>query len=229
MRIIKIIAVVVLIFVLIFDLLMMGLDFVEILIWLIFGWILFISDVFPHITFNGGALGVGVLTILILAFGVHSFMAWFYENYGTGKKAKRRWRLRWTLSGLSIFIVMFVTSIAVTGFLHQLAWLWNEPFVKSSSDKRMTSHYMEEIGTALRSYQAEHGRFPKSTGTVDLQDLGILSADGPYKDRWGTAFEYTSGGESYILRSYGPNRILGGGRSEFDDLVYSNGQFIAGG
>jgi len=224
MRIIEIIAIVVLILML----LMIGLEFVEILIWLIFGWIFFISDVFPHVTFNGGALGVGVLTVLILAVGVHLFMAWFYENYGTGE-AKRRWRLRWSLSGLSIFIVMFVTSIAVTGFLHQVAWLWDEPFVKSSSDKRMTSHYMEEIGTALRSYQAEHGRFPKSTGTVDLQDLGILSADGPYKDRWGTAFEYTSGGESYILRSSGPNRILGGGSGEFDDLVYSNGQFIAGG
>jgi hypothetical protein len=219
MRIIEIIAVVVLILVL----LMIGLDFVEILIWLIFGWIFFISDVFPHVTFNGGALGV--LTVLVLAVGVHLFMAWFYENYGAGE-VKRRWRLRWTLTGLSIFIVMFVTSIAVTGFLHQLAWLWDEPFLKSSSDKRMTSHYMEDIGTALRSYQAEHGRFPKSTGTVDLQELGIYN--GPYKDRWGTAFQYTSGGESYILRSYGPNRILGGGRGEFDDLVYSNGQFIAG-
>jgi len=61
---------------------------------------------------------------------------------------------------------MFVTSIAVTGFLHQVAWLWDEPFVKSNWDKLITSGYMVDIGTALRSYQAEHGRFPKSTGTV---------------------------------------------------------------
>jgi hypothetical protein len=215
------------------------------------GWIDFLLNVFPHITLNGEMLGIGILTVFVLAVGVHFFMAWFYENYGnpTGEaaaSAKRQWRLRWSLTGLAIFILMFVTSIAMTGFMHQVAWLTNEPIVVDTTsrllimpsdpkgpvleygaadlgldtdwDTAITIDSMNKICIALAHYQAEHGSFPKTVGTVSLQEAGISLESDLYEDIFGTPLKYTSDGQSYTLRSYGPNGILGESIKS-DDIV----------
>ncbi len=183
---------------------------------IIFGWIYFITDVFPYININQNMLVVGIITVLVLAVGVHLFLSSFTE----------KWRLRWSLTGLSLFILMFITSIALTGFVHQMTWLINgSPLTDSKINHFYTINDMKAISVELAIYHKEQGEFPKSTNSVDLQ-VGILPYSGSFKDRWGTPFKYNSDGQSYILKSYGANRIIGGGIGQFDDIIYINGQVI---
>lgn len=203
---------------------------------LLLGWPAFLSRILPHVTVNPVMVGEGVLLVLILGVGVHFFLSWLYENYGTpgeGQPPKQRWRLKWSLSGLTIFLLMFVTSISVTGFVHQTAWLATSPEPIAEYDRhwlgRTTSQRMRSVGATLSQCQSEHVDLPKRAEPVELQSVvfpGNCKIQGPYKDGWGTPFLYTSNGTSYVLKSYGRNRVPGGGAGDFDDLIFSDGKFV---
>lgn len=224
-----------------------GLGFlIQVPFMLLFGWIGFLGKAFPYITFNPLMVFEGIGTILVLILGVHFFLSWFYKNYRTSTQkllsiqknipSTHLWQIRWTLTSVCIFILMFLTSIAMTGSIHQVAWLAHEQW--SKMDYRfgmtLTTRDMEELGKSLESYRVDNQHFPITSGSISLEQAGIpapylVTVWKPYYDSWGTPYQYTSDGHSYVLRSYGYNEILGGGTGLFDDIVYSDGRFIASG
>ncbi len=206
----------------------------EIPVVLIFGWIQFLGKVLPHIQPSLAIMLEGIGAILVLMVGTHLFLRWLFTNLRQpedGLSDRRQWKLRWTATGLMIFVLMFITSISMTGLIHQTGWLAHEPWLESSfASGRRARADMRAIGTALGSYQVDWEHFPvtHTHRPVALSDVGLPPAyyEGAVYDVWLTRVEYSAGGHSYVLRSYGKNRILGGGTEEFDDIVYSNGQFL---
>ncbi len=205
---------------------------------LLVGWYAFLKTILPHVSVNPVMLGEGIAIIFVLGIGGHYFLVWLYENFGTsgeGQALKQRWLLKWSFSGLTIFLLMFVTSIAVTGFIHQTVWLFTSsgPVVESNwgpgSPRYATNRNMRQVGAALSKCQAERGSLPKQMEPVELQTVafpGECAVPGAYKDGWGTPFMYSSNGTSYVVKSYGKNRIAGGGVGDFDDWIFSDGEFI---
>jgi hypothetical protein len=213
-------------------LVMIGMPFLgEIPMMLLFGWVSFLGTVIPRIRPSIILILEGIGALLVLLIGAHLFLSWLYTNLQrpTGKMPEdHQWKIRWTFSGMSIFILMFVTSIAMTSLIHQAGWLAYEPWLENSFTFGTVRSEMMALGTALGSYQVDWGYFPVTHGTVTLQEVEFPAAyyEGPRSDRWQNPYYYSSDGHSYVLRSYGENRVLGGGTGKFDDLVYSNGQFI---
>lgn len=205
--------------------------FIEIPLMMAFGWIGFLINVSPHITVNIAMILGGIVAILILLMGAHSFFSWFYSNYRTPSKdspSVRPWKLGWTIAGVSIFVLMFFTSIAMTGFIHQVGWLSRGPIIENSWSHGETMREMRRIGAMLDLYHGDFSHFPITRGSIAIEKAGIPKEyfRGPYRDRWGSPYQYESDGQSYVLRSYGENRILGGGSGKFDDLVYADAEFI---
>ncbi|MDH3975052.1 MAG: type II secretion system protein GspG [Deltaproteobacteria bacterium] len=205
----------------------------EIPFFLAFGWIYYLYRVFPNIEFNIVPILEGIGAAIILTIAAHYFLAWLYKNYGRGDvelEGERLWSLRWTLMGVGLFILMFSTSISITGLVHQTGWLLRGPMIKTAQNfrPRATGTQMRIIGERLDAYYEEFKHFPLSARSVNLEDVGIPASyyDGPDKDAWGTPFKYKSDGSSYVLKSLGRNRVPGGEEGDFDDLVFSDGLFI---
>ncbi|YCM46322.1 hypothetical protein V2O64_09865 [Verrucomicrobiaceae bacterium 227] len=84
------------------------------------GWATYPGRVLPQVTLNPEMIlcGLGALG-LALYFG-HRFMKWLAENL---KFLPTPWEFRYTACLSFLVLSMFGTSIAMTGIVHQAAWL----------------------------------------------------------------------------------------------------------
>jgi hypothetical protein len=91
---------------------------------LVFGWIAFLKRTLPQVTLNLSAVALALICIVLIIWGTHWFCAWLYGHIASRKVASQRqaWSLRWT-SGICIAtLLLFSTSIAITGICHQVSW-----------------------------------------------------------------------------------------------------------
>lgn len=190
---------------------------------LMLGWIRFLSLSFENLEINYLLLTEAIVVLLTLTICTHFFLRWLYQNIQESEENKV-WRWKWTLSGVSVFILMFVISIAFTGGVHQFLWLMREPRLTDSSfDRYMNRGDISAIRSALESYRAQHQRFPIAEEPVALAKTELSAIDSKVRnnDRWGNPFIYTSDGNIYTLRTYGKNGVLGAGNGDFDDEIYT--------
>jgi hypothetical protein len=194
-----------------------GVFIIEIFWTLLVGWLYFLKKVLDYITLNPLLIIEGILTLLILTIGIHWFCSWFYANY---HQQQSRWSWKWSITGVSFFILMFIISICFTGLVHEVGWLTTTPTPTLQSDSKwLRSEYKESsttriltaIGEELKSYQQAYNHLPVTLETISQQPLTYA---------WGMPIVYNTNRQSFVLRSYGPNGILGSGTGKFDDIVY---------
>ena len=145
---------------------------------LLFGWVSFLFRTLPQVAIDWSAVAGAAVCIALLAFGGHGFLSWLYrEMRNTGAAAPGRWKKRWTLAGLAIVVLMFVSGIAATGITHQTAWLAASPrpLIRYGSWRAGRVHCASnllQIGQGIALYANDHGgRFP------DDLSLLVLHAD----------------------------------------------------
>lgn len=134
-------------------------------------------------------------------------------------------RKRLTRSGFSLIELLLVLVI-----LSVLAALIMPRFTNRSEKARITaaSTDIQNIGTALKMFEVDNGRFPTSAEGITAllqQPPGVTGWSGPYLERkefndpWGNAYIYRSPGQnnidSYDLYSAGPN----GQEGDEDDVT----------
>jgi hypothetical protein len=206
---------------------------------LVLGWITFLEKVIGYVVVSKSRLIEWAIAILFLTGGTHWFLSWFYKNSDFSVNAAavkpKSWKLKWSIALIGIFLLMFVTSISITGLIHQTGWLAKSPFTKSSWEKSSWTFYgyktkdiFRAMGMGLESYSEANQHLPIVSQPVPFKDLKIPKEyyHGFLVDQWGMPILYSSDGNSYVLRSYGKNKILGGGSGEFDDLLYSDGELL---
>ena len=97
-------------------------------------------------------------------------------------------------------------------------------------EKRViTRCQIQALGTALGIFQLDFDRFPVSSTwkNIDSELLPLEYYEGAYKDAWGEPLQYASDGETYIIISYGADRVPGEGGMMYDaDIVYVTGEFF---
>ena len=133
---------------------------------LLFGWVPFLLRVVPQIRWRWGAIGSGAVYAFLLVAGGHSFLRWLYREM-RNPISPPAWRMRWTLGGFLIIVLMFISGMATIGAAHQTAWLIHSPegLLKKSprevANRIKCSSNLRRIGEALTIYANTHGhQFP---------------------------------------------------------------------
>jgi hypothetical protein len=92
--------------------------------WIIlFGWLGFISDVLPRISWNWEAIISVAVFGGILAFLAHSFLAWLGRGIAATRSSPFQWQWKWTCSAICLMGLCFLVGMAVTGTVHQIGWI----------------------------------------------------------------------------------------------------------
>jgi len=119
------------------------------------GWAHYLVDDLPKVTVKPeGVLSLAGLLVMAAAVG-HGFCRWMWQSTGHDQP----WRARWTMSGLSVVVLMFAAGMAVTGMAHQTGWLLRSPvpLTRSSwaaSSERNASASLKTIATAQADFRS---------------------------------------------------------------------------
>jgi len=96
----------------------------------LFGWILFLRDVVPQVTWNWELIATGVICLAIFVWGFHRTAMWMRQGTAPTEVG---WRWRWTVTVTLGVMCFFTATIAVIGVLHQSIWLakTEEPMLRA--------------------------------------------------------------------------------------------------
>lgn len=116
-----------------------------------------------------------------------------------------------------------LAPLVAAGFVFGAAAAVTESVQEDTDKKGRTAADMQIIGTASESYAIDNRRYADADSivalAVRLEPTYVSKV--PYEDGWGNRFLVKSGGREYEIRSQGPDGIA----NNFDDIVYSNGEF----
>jgi len=148
--------------------------YVELLVIIPLGWILFLIRVLPQVTFNP-VLAIQTVVLAIIAVGLtHCLLGWLYRAVQSDEtETKQPWRWKWTFSSLTIVMLAFVVGISMVSIVHQSYWLakheegWYSHWGVSLAARRSASvSSLRTQGLAISDYEKEHGALPPG-GTID--------------------------------------------------------------
>ena len=129
----------------------------EIPLRVLFGWLFYLIEVIPRTQINIELLLCSLGALLLGMAG----MQWLMSRLRTAN----RWPWRWTLTWCGILIVMFSTSIAAVGLVHQVGWLFRLPvWIEwgGMGTQMKAVNNAKQVVLAARQYASEHdGKFPE--------------------------------------------------------------------
>jgi general secretion pathway protein G len=119
-----------------------------------------------------------------------------------------------------------VEMLLVVAIIGILAAVVAAKFGGKADDARIaaTRASIQSISTAIDTYEVDVGRYPSSVQAL-VSGSGEPNWKGPYikggapSDQWGTAFSLTVQGNTYQVRSAGPDRAMNTG----DDITGIDG------
>lgn len=129
----------------------------EIPLRVLFGWLFYLVEVIPRTQINFELLLCSLGALLLGMAGMQCLMSRL--------RAANRWPWRWTLTWCAMLVVMFSTSIAAVGIVHQTGWLfrlrgWIEMGGMGTQMKAVNN--AKQVVLAARQYASEHnGMFPE--------------------------------------------------------------------
>ena len=127
---------------------------------LLVGWFFHLRAVLPNLSWSLEmilcSLGAAALGIA----GMQSLMP---------RLAGRAWPWRWTLAWFGLLVMLFATSIAAVGVVHQAAWLLRSPWFEMGGRSRviMSASNARQLVAACKLYAADHsGMLPASVAEL---------------------------------------------------------------
>jgi prepilin-type processing-associated H-X9-DG protein len=134
------------------------------LIELLIGWWGYLGRTLPNVRMNWIAVISATVCITALLVLGHRLARWLWRETTNDQS---RWRFRWTLAGVAVFVFMFVAGIAAVGVTHQSAWLArsDKPMFQSRrsriADQVRCGSNLRQLGQAILLYAKEHsGKLP---------------------------------------------------------------------
>jgi len=133
----------------------------EALFRLLLGWAFFLARVIPKISPGWDGILVGVICLILLAFGLHRFLSWLHKARLQGEMGPS-WDFRRTLALLAFVVLLFAAGIAVVGTSHQLAWMATsrEPLFHSSFRtavaRTQSQNNLKQMVIGVHNYAGAH-------------------------------------------------------------------------
>jgi hypothetical protein len=101
---------------------------------LVTGWYAFIARVFPQITWRWGAIVQTVFVGAGLGVGTHYLLRWLWRQRHARQDGSPDWPVRWSVSLVSLLVLLFLATMASVGIGHHVGWLSSsrDPLIESS-------------------------------------------------------------------------------------------------
>jgi hypothetical protein len=150
---------------------------------LYFGWVLYLYRVLPHVNVNVPTLLLGIVALLLFAFGTHLCgWAWMRRAASSPDARPRSWKIGWTMASVTGLLVLFAAGISVVGTVHQLSWLATAegPLLVEAvphDGQTYVDNNLRQMGMAMANYEAMRSTLPAG---------GTFSPDGRMLHSWET-------------------------------------------
>ena len=107
---------------------------VELPVQLAAGWVMFLGRVLPEMSVRPTAVVEAVLVLAALGVGLHLFMRWLWPQLRSQESSTQAWPVRWSVSILSLLVLLFLSTMATVGIGHHVGWLASgrAPLLESS-------------------------------------------------------------------------------------------------
>jgi len=136
---------------------------------LLVGWLHFLTNNLTAVEINWEMAACGLAALALATFGFHRGMIWIRND--------KPWKWTWTLSLTALMLSLFAASVAMTGIIHQMAWMTREPLIQSSHRSIITQNVVsaKQIFLLMIEYDDDFGGYPASL--QDLASEGYISAE----------------------------------------------------
>lgn len=147
---------------------------------LVFGWVLFLARTLPRIAPDWASVVVATGALVLAVVLVHAF--------GRAWSAGRPWKLRWSLSGVGLVVLLFAAGTAMVSVAHQVGWLVTsrEPLLHPTPHGGVDFYHpvrgrmnLKFIGLAMHNHH-------DSDASRALPPGGTFAPDGSMMHSWET-------------------------------------------
>jgi prepilin-type processing-associated H-X9-DG protein len=153
-------------------LLFLGLSWpVELVLYLLLGWALFLVRVGQQIEYDWPTIALSIGLTAVFAFGLHRLLAWLYSSYRDGNDvvtlAQRTsasgngasWSTRWTAAVVTMVLMLFVAGTSTVGITHQIFWLATSPGplfqsgTREAALRNQSLNQLKQLAIGAQDYQ----------------------------------------------------------------------------
>ena len=146
------------------------------------GWISYLWRVVPTLTLSSSGTLWFLYPLSLFLIGVHLVGRKLYRgtpttvNRAESRTGVSRWRLRWTVTLISLLLVLITSGISLIGISHQLWWMATRdqkallrgrpislfyPVTSIEGQRRRASgSHLKQIGLGMHNYHDEHHQLP---------------------------------------------------------------------
>ncbi len=138
---------------------------------LVAGWIMHAGRGLSHLMANfpqfGKAAVLPVLAAFVAIWGFHRLVLWWRRANGKDSG----WRFQHTALAGALVLLGSAAAIALSGVLHEAAWLPQGKIIRSNRGmtQTMAVSNARQLGLALFEFENEHGKYPRSV--MELEEF----------------------------------------------------------
>jgi len=139
---------------------------------LLFGWVAFLTETLPRISWKGNAIWIAILCVGIVGGLSHWFLNWLSSSIASSRSKTFSWPWKWTMSCLVAVGLCFLVGMAAAGAAHQIGWIAeaDEPLFEDKFRKLRRHWEMQAM-----AYVVEKSL--NTTNTADFLRANVLTED----------------------------------------------------
>jgi prepilin-type processing-associated H-X9-DG protein len=133
---------------------------IELTFYMLTGWVLYLLRSIDQVTVDWPDVFLSLAALVLFTGGLHAFFRWLYPSFRSDDFTNNTtWKVRWTISIVSILMLLFVAGIGTVGIVHQVAWMAHsqEPMISGS----MVAAGRSESLADLRDHENAMGNYGK--------------------------------------------------------------------
>ena len=120
------------------------------------GWFNYLKTTLPKVSFNIELILCGSGALLLSIWMSHRFISWFRREADASP-----WKISQTISATGLLLLLFGASIAMTGIIHQSAWLLREDLVTNGrAQQNKDLMHAKQTAHILLKMAEDTGKFP---------------------------------------------------------------------